>query len=73
MISKLQQIAQETGVKIKNVESMSKSKWKKQMKKKERKFNRRKNKTVYAKGKKEGMKMDRSCPATTKVNIVKIA
>ena len=34
MISKVQQIAQEIGVKIKNVESMSKSKWKKQVKEK---------------------------------------
>ena len=34
MISKLQQIAQEIGVKLKNVEDMSKSKWKKQVKEK---------------------------------------
>ena len=34
MISKVQQIAQEKGVKIKNVESMSKSKSKKQVKEK---------------------------------------
>ena len=34
MISKAQQIEQEAGVKIKNVESMSKSKWKKQVKEK---------------------------------------
>ena len=34
MISKAQQIAQEIGVKIKSVKSMSKSKWKKQMKEK---------------------------------------
>ena len=34
IISKLKQIAQEIGVKIKNVESMSKSKWKKQVKEK---------------------------------------
>ena len=34
MISKVQQIVQETGVRIKNVESMSKSKWRKQMKEK---------------------------------------
>ena len=32
MISKVKQIAQEIGLKIKNVESMSKSKWKKQQK-----------------------------------------
>ena len=34
MISKVQQIAQEIGVKLKNVENMSKSKWKKQVKEK---------------------------------------
>ena len=34
MISKLQQIAQEIGVKLKNVEDMSKSKWKQQVKEK---------------------------------------
>ena len=34
MISKVKQIAQETGLKIKNVENMSKSKWKKQVKEK---------------------------------------
>ena len=34
MISKVQQITQEIRMKIKNVESMSKSKWKKQMKEK---------------------------------------
>ena len=34
MISKVQQIAQEIGVKIKYVEGMSKSKWKKQVKEK---------------------------------------
>ena len=34
MISKAQQIAQETGVENKNVESMSQSKWKSQMKQK---------------------------------------
>ena len=34
MISKVKQIAQEIGVKLKNVESMSKSKWKKQVKEK---------------------------------------
>ena len=34
MISKIQQIAQEIGVKLKNVEDMSKSKWKKQVKEK---------------------------------------
>ena len=33
-ISKVQQIAQEIGLKIKNVENISKSKWKKQMKEK---------------------------------------
>ena len=32
MISKVQQIAQEMGVKLKNVENMSKSKWKKEIK-----------------------------------------
>lgn len=42
MISKLKQRAQETGVKIRNLESMSISKWKKKVKKK--KFNRRKKK-----------------------------
>ena len=45
MILKVQQIAQEIGVKVKNVESMSKSKQKKQVKEKKRKVNRRKNKT----------------------------
>ena len=34
MISKVKQIAQEIGLKIKNVENMSKSKWKKQVKEK---------------------------------------
>ena len=34
MISKVKQIAQEIGLKIKNVENMSKSKWKKHVKKK---------------------------------------
>ena len=34
MISKVQQIAQEIGVKVKDWESMSKSKWKKQVKEK---------------------------------------
>ena len=34
IISKVQQIAQEIGVKLKNVENMSKSKWKKQVKEK---------------------------------------
>ena len=33
-ISKVQQIAQEIGLKIKNVENISKSKWKKQVKEK---------------------------------------
>ena len=33
-ISKVQQIAQEIGLKIKNVENISKSKWRKQMKEK---------------------------------------
>ena len=33
-ISKVQQIAQEIGLKIKNMENISKSKWKKQMKEK---------------------------------------
>ena len=37
MISKVQQIAQEIGVKLKNMENMSKSKWKKQVKEKIRK------------------------------------
>ena len=32
MISKVQQIAHEIGVKLKNVENISKSKWKKQVK-----------------------------------------
>ena len=32
MISKVQQVAQEIGVKLKNVKNMSKSKWKKQVK-----------------------------------------
>ena len=32
MISNVQQIAQEMGVKLKNVENMSKSKWKKEIK-----------------------------------------
>ena len=32
MISKIQQIEQEIGLKIKNIENMSKSKWKKQVK-----------------------------------------
>ena len=44
MILNVQQIAQEIVVKIKNVESMSKSKWKKQVKEKNKKVNRRKNK-----------------------------
>ena len=34
MISKVQQISQQIGVKLKNVENMSKSKWKKQVKEK---------------------------------------
>ena len=37
MISKVQQIAQDTGVKIKRLESMSKAKWKKKVKGKTKK------------------------------------
>ena len=44
MISKVQQIAQEIGVKLKNVESMSKSKWKKQVERKIGKSLEEKNK-----------------------------
>ena len=52
MISEVQQIAQEIGVKLKNMENMSKSKWKKQVKEKIRKpIERRTNQEITNKTK----------------------
>ena len=51
IISKVQQISQETGVKIKNVESMRKSIWKKQVKKIGKKIEERKKQEMINKAK----------------------
>ena len=81
MISKVQQIAQEIRVKLKNVENMNKSKWKKQVKDKigksieERTKQELTNKTkarAIIKDKWEGKKYLQECDSETIKDVVKI-